>query len=337
MKAFVTGAGGFLGLALAKRLRQRGDTVIGFARGDYPELGKLGIDYHRGDLADADRLETVLSQSKPDVVFHVAAKPGVWGPEQDYVRANFLGTKHIVDICNRMAISRLVFTSSPSVVFAGGDMAGVDESVPYPDHYETAYPRTKAEAERLVLSANGPNLATVALRPHLIWGPGDNHLVPRLLARGRSGQLRQVGPGENVVDTTYIDNAVEAHVLAGDRLLANAPIGGRAFFISDDQPIRLWEMVNRILAAGGVPPVRKKVSVGFAYFAGVSLETVYRTFGWQSEPRMTRFLARELATSHWFDITAAKRDLGYHPIVSLDEGLRRLSEWLAQNPNGAVG
>ncbi|MBY0231624.1 MAG: NAD-dependent epimerase/dehydratase family protein, partial [Gemmataceae bacterium] len=227
--------------------------------------------------------------------------------------------------CRAAGVRRFVHTSSPSVVFDGTDMEGVDESVPYPRHHEAHYPRTKAAAERMVLAANGRGLATVALRPHLHWGPGDNHLVPRLLERGP--RLRRIGEGKRI-DSVYIDNAAEAHLLAADRLEVGSPIAGRAYFISNGEPLPTWELVDRILAAGGRPPVTRSVSPGLAYLAGWVMEGLWGVFRPWEEPPLTRFVARELATSHWFDIGAARRDLGYEPRVSIDEGMRRLAAWL---------
>src|SRR5262249_11842317 len=207
-------------------------------------------------------------------------------------------------------VSRLIYTSSPSVVFGGRDMEGVNESVPYPKDFKAHYPKTKALAEQLVLAANGPTLATVALRPHLIWGPGDNHLVPRILERGRAGNLRRVGKHNKLIDTTYIDNAADAHLLASERLAPGSAVAGKAYFLARGGRVPLWDMVNRILAAGGVAPVTRSVPVSVAYLAGWFCEALYGVMRWRDEPPMTRFVARELSTAHWFDISAAKRDLG---------------------------
>jgi nucleoside-diphosphate-sugar epimerase len=206
-------------------------------------------------------------------------------------------------------------------------MAGVDESVPYPSRYHAPYPATKALAEKAVIAAANPALLTVTLRPHLIWGPGDNHLVPRILSRG--AQLRIVGRGDNLVDTTYIDNAAAAHLLAADRLEMNPALSGKVYFISQGDPISLWEMVNAILKAGGQPPVRNHIPYHMAWTIGSILEAFHRLFRLKGEPRMTRFVANELASSHWFNIRAAREELGYTPQVSTGEGLQRLSNWLA--------
>ena len=210
MKALVTGGGGFLGKAIVLKLLERGDEVCSFSRGDYPELRKLGVDVVRGDISDAESVGAAVDGT--EVVFHVAAKPGIWGPYEEYHRTNVEGTENIITACRNHGVKRLVYTSSPSVVHSGGDVEGIDESTQYADHFETHYPKTKAIAEQMVLKADSKELATVALRPHLIWGPGDNNLVPRLIERGRSGRLRRVGKKQHLVDSTYIDNAAEAHL-----------------------------------------------------------------------------------------------------------------------------
>lgn len=326
MKALVTGGGGFLGGAIVDQLLARGDSVRVCARGAYPELERRGVALVRGDLAVPKVTQEVVAGC--DVVFHVAAKAGIAGPLAGYWRANVLATLNVIDACRRAGVRKLVYTSSPSVVFDGKDMEGASESVPYPPEHHGHYPRTKAEAERLVLKANEAQLATVALRPHLIWGPGDNHIVPRLIARARSGRLRRVGDGRNMVDGTYVDDAARAHLLAADRLAPGSPVAGKAYFIASGQPIPLWELVDRILAAGGLPPVRKAVSPRAAMAVGAVCETLWRWLPLPGEPPMTRFVAGELATAHWFDLSAAKKDLGYEAQVGLEEGLKRLEAWL---------
>lgn len=324
MRALVTGGGGFLGRAICEMLRARGDAVRSLARGEYPGLAALGVECVRGDVTDAQAVGAACKDC--DVVFHVAAKAGIWGRYDDYHRPNVVGTQNVIAACQAQGISRLIYTSSPSVVFDGRDMEGVDESAPYPPHYDAPYPQTKAIAEQLVLAAAGPNLRAVALRPHLIWGPRDNHLVPRILARVRS--LRRIGPSNKLVDSTYIDNAARAHVLAADRLAENTAISGRAYFISNGEPRPIWDLVNAILSAGNLPPVTRRVPQGFAYAAATANESLWRLLGKSSEPRLTRFLVKELTTAHWFNLSAAKRDLGYEATVSIDEGLVRLRRHL---------
>lgn len=335
MKALVTGGGGFLGLAIVRRLVERGEAVRGFSRQAHPALSALGVEQHQGDLADAGAVAGAMEGC--DVVYHVAAKAGVWGPYAEYYRANVVGTQNVLAACRRHGISRLVYTSSPSVVFDGRDMEGVDESAPYPRHFAAHYPRSKAAAEQLVRQANDGELATVSLRPHLIWGPGDQHLLPRLVARARAGQLRRIGRGGKRIDTVYIDNAAEAHLLAAERLAPGAVIGGRAYFISQGEPVETWEMINRLLAAAGVPPVERTIPARLAMVLAWCFETTHRLVRNQSEPRLTRFVVKELCTSHWFDLSAARRDLGYAPAVSTAEGLRRLqSHWQAKNAGTTV-
>ena len=223
---------------------------------------------------------------------------------------------------------RLVFTSSASVVFGDADLAGVDESVPYPDRPRSPYTATKAEAERMVLEADRPALRTLSLRPHLIWGPGDTQIIPRILAQARAGKILRVGDGKNIIDTTYIDNAAAAHLLAAQALAENPWAAGRPYFISNGEPVNLWDFVNRILALAEIPPIRRGIPKTVAVLIGGVIERLHLVLKLPGEPRMTRFLAEELATTHWFDIGAARRELCYEPRVSMAEGLRRLQTWL---------
>ncbi len=328
MNTLVTGGGGFLGLAIVRALRARGDTVRSLSRQDHPALRELGAEHVRGDIADTSVVSAAARGC--DIIFHVAAKAGLWGAYEDYHRANVLGTENVLAACRAHGIRRLVHTSSPSVVFDGRDMAGVDEAMPYPPHFEAHYPHTKALAEQLVLKANSPTLATVALRPHLIWGPGDNHLLPRLIARAKAGQLRRIGTQSKLVDSVFIENAADAHLLAADVLAPAATCAGKAYFISNGEPVELWDMVNRMLAAAGLPPVTRSVPVPVAMALAWGFETFSRVTGSEREPRLTRFVVREMSTAHWFDISAAKRDFGYVPKVTTEEGLRRLAEHLKQ-------
>jgi 2-alkyl-3-oxoalkanoate reductase len=332
MRVLVTGGNGFLGQAIVRLLLARGDFVRSLQRSASPELEKLGVDCLRGDVADARIVEQAAADCQ--AVFHVAAKAGVWGRYDDYHQANVLGTRNVIAACQSHGVRKLIYTSSPSVVFDGKDEIGIDESVSYPTRYLAHYPLTKAIAERMVMSANGPQLATVSLRPHLIWGPGDNHLVPRLIQRARSSQLRQVGNGKNLVDTTYIDNAAEAHLLAEERLESGSNVSGKTYFISNGEPQLLWDLINRLLACADVAPITRHISATTAYSIGGVLETLYTLTRRTDEPRMTRFVARQLSTAHWFRLDAARRDLGYVPRVTIEEGLRRLAASLKTNSFG---
>ncbi len=324
----VTGGGGFLGKAIVKKLVQRGDRVKSFSRKFYSDLKDLGVDQIKGDISDKRTIEHAIKDV--DAVYHVAAKAGVWGKRSEYFTVNVTGTKNVIRACLKNRVSRLIYTSSPSVVFNGKDMEGVDESVPYSRHWDTPYPETKAIAEKMVISAACNDLRAIILRPHLIWGPGDNHLVPGIIQKAE--KLKKIGKGTNLVDTIYIENAADAHILACDKLKHDASLSGNVYFISQDQPVKLWEMVDKILDAAGLPPVKGHVSPRSAWFAGFIFEFIYGVvLRIDKEPPMTKFVAKELATSHWFDISKAKKDLGYSPAVSTEQGLGHLRSWFKEN------
>lgn len=323
MRVLVTGGGGFLGGAIVRRLVARGDSVVSYSRADYPWHADLGVASVRGDLADVAKL--VEASEGCDAVIHVAAKAGFWGSYASYLHANVVGTKAVIEACRKAHVRRLVYTSTPSVVHGGQGLEGVNESQPYPDRYESAYSATKAEAERAVLAANDDRIATVALRPHLVWGPGDPHLLPRLVARARAGRLRKIGDGKNLVDTVFVDNAASAHELALDRLAPDSLIAGKAYFIAQGEPMPLWLTIERLIVASGGPTLPKRaVPESIAVAGGALCELAWKTLRLKGEPPMTRFVAHQLATSHWFDLSAARTELGYEPIVSFDEGLERL-------------
>ncbi|RKZ46075.1 MAG: 3-beta hydroxysteroid dehydrogenase [Gammaproteobacteria bacterium] len=321
-KALVTGGGGFLGSNIIRMLLNKGITVRSLQRSDSPDLKKLGVEIIRGDISDRN---TVINAAEGcDVIFHVAAKAGVWGDYDDYYQCNVTGTKNIIDACKAHNIQKLIYTSSPSIVFAGEDEENINESTPYAEHFLTAYQKTKALAEQMVLAANNETLATVALRPHLIWGLGDPHLAPRIIERAKAGRLRLVGKQNNLVDSTYIDNAALAHLLAAEALGTNTNCAGKAYFISNDEPMPMKELINRILAVANLPPVTKTIPTQLAYTIGMIMEFVYRIFKLKEEPIMTRFIAKQLSCAHWYDLTAAKNDLGYQAKVTIDEGMERL-------------
>jgi nucleoside-diphosphate-sugar epimerase len=333
MKVLVTGASGFLGDALARGLVARGDDVHVFQRSACPRLAALGVTVHRGDLLDRGALRRAGSGA--EVVFHSAARVGIWGRYEDFAEVNVAGTESVLAVCRSEGVRRLVFTSSASVVFDGTDQEGLDESAPYPSEPLTAYTATKAEAERRILAAAGDDLATISLRPHLVWGPADPHLIGRILLRVRQRRLARVGDGLNRVDTTYIENAVAAHLLADERLAAGAPCNGKAYFITDGDPRTIDELMNNILKAADLPRPRRSISVRTALAAGAFTEWLYRTFKIEGEPEVTRFLVLEFTKSHWFEIGAARRDLGYEPPVSVEDGLRRLrSSFFPEWPEG---
>ncbi len=328
MNVLVTGAGGFLGRYIAEQLRARGDRVRVFSRKRYEELERLGVETVVGDLRD--RGAVVRACDGIDTVFHVAAVTGLGGPWRHYFETNTLGTRNVLRGCVEAGVPRLVYTSSPSVTFDGGDQCGVDESAPYPARWLAHYPHSKALAEQAVLEANGRDgLLTCSLRPHLIWGPRDRHLVPRLIDRARRGRLRRVGDGTNLIDMVYVENAASAHLLAADALKPGAPPAGRAYFISQGEPVGCWQWIDELLALAGLPPVTKAVSLNAAWRIGWLLEHLWAALRLRRDPPMTRFLAAQLATSHYFDISAARDDFGYAPHVATEEGMRRLAADLA--------
>jgi nucleoside-diphosphate-sugar epimerase len=321
-KALVTGGSGFLGSRIVHMLLDKGIAVRTLQRSIPPVLKKAGLETICGDISDA----TIVAHAAEgcNVIFHVAAKAGVWGNYNNYYQCNVSGTKNVLAACKTHGIHRLIYTSSPSVVFSGNDEEYINESIPYPDHFLTAYQKTKALAERMVLDANSNSLATVALRPHLVWGPGDPHLVPRIIERARDGRLRLVGKQNNLVDSTYIDNAALAHVLAAEALAPDTSCAGKAYFISNGEPLPMAELINKILAAASLSPVTKTIPTQLAYILGMMMEITYKIFNLKGEPIMTRFVAKQLSCAHWYDLTAAKQDFAYRASVSIDEGMGRL-------------
>ncbi|MDA8744115.1 NAD-dependent epimerase/dehydratase family protein [Rubripirellula amarantea] len=324
MRILVTGCGGFLGSEIVRQCLSRGDNVIGLSRRSYPHLIDAGMIERRGDLADREFV--VGACQDVDAVIHTAAVAGVWGKADYYERNNVTATRNVIDACRANEIRHLIFTSSPSVTFAGDHQRGIDETAPYPDRWLCHYPRTKAIAEQAVMSADEPGgLRTVSLRPHLIWGNNDPHLLPRIVAKAKSGRLRIVGEGNNLVDTVHVVNAAASHLDALDTLGEDPErAAGRAYFIAQDEPVDCWAWIAKICKIAGVPAPSKRISYQAARRLGHGLELAYRALGLQSEPPMTRFVAAQLAKDHYFDISAAKERLGYRVRLSMAEGLENL-------------
>jgi nucleoside-diphosphate-sugar epimerase len=326
----VTGAGGFLGRYIVEQLVARGSEVRALVRRKMPVLDALGVECVHGDIRDFGDVKRACREV--GVVYHTAAVAGIWGPWRHFYDTNVLGTKNVISGCCHAGVTRLVFTSSPSVTFSGHAQCGINESTPYPARWLAHYPHTKALAEKMVLESCGQHhLLTCALRPHLIWGPRDQHLIPRLLDRAQKGQLRRVGKGQNLIDAVYVENAAAAHLLAADALQSGSPACGKAYFITNGEPVNCWQWINEILVAAGLPSVERSVPLPMAYAAGALLEAAWKVLGRTDEPRMTRFLAAQLGTSHYFDIGAARRDLGYQPKIPMAEGMKKLAAWLSEN------
>ncbi len=337
--ALVTGGTGFLGRHIVARLLAAGRPVSVLARTPAPDLEARGVRFIRASLDDAPAVRAACRGV--GTIFHVAAKVGVWGRYDEFFRANVLGTRALLEGAREHGVSRFVHTSTPSVVYNGYNLANADESLPLTTSCPSPYPLTKAMAEREVLAANSDKLRTVALRPHLIWGVGDPHLVPRILARARAGRLRIVGEGRNRVDMVHVANAADAHLLAeaalskchliGDTLSSTAP-AGRAYFITNGEPVVLWDWINALLTALGERPVTRRISLPAASAVGAICEAAWRVLPLKADPPMTRFIAAELAKDHWFSLDAARRDLGYDPRVTMAEGTAQLVASLRQHP-----
>ena len=334
-QSLVTGGGGFVGRFVVRQLLERGESVRVLGRREYPFLE--GAECVVRDVADPRAVAAAAAGC--DAVYHVAAKPGVWGPRAEYERTNVEGTRNVIDACRTHGVGRLIFTSSPSVVFDGRDHIDADESLPYPEaeDYLCDYPRTNAEAERMVLAADEPGrLRTVALRPHLVFGPEDNSLTPRVLSRADAGRLAIVGRGRNEVSVSYVENVAASHVQAADELAADARCGGRAYFINEPRPVAVEDWINTILGFGDRPPCRRHVPLWAAYAIGSMLETLFAITGRTAEPPMTRFVALQLGRSHTYDTSAAQRDFGYRPVVAWDEALWRTRQWFQDHPPSRV-
>ncbi len=329
MKILVTGGGGFLGRRIVELLIERGEDVSFLARGHYPEVEALGARGMQIDLRDADAVSAAVHGC--DAIIHVAAKAGFFGPYEEYHAINVDGTRNLLDAAERHEVGRFVYTSTPSVVGYAPDHAGAGQDTPYVAEHLSPYPKTKAEAEIMVLNANSDHIATVALRPHLIFGPRDNNLMPRVVERARSGRLPIIGDGTNKVDMTYIDNAAWAHLDALDALTGpDAPCAGKPYFISNDEPVELWPWLNGFLEALDIPPIRRQISLRTASTVGRIMEMAWTYLPMKGEPRMTRFLAAALARSHWYDMEPAKRDLNYRIRVDMEQGTAATVAWFKE-------
>ncbi|HBE67925.1 MAG TPA: 3-beta hydroxysteroid dehydrogenase [Planctomycetaceae bacterium] len=316
----VTGYGGFLGSAICRQLLAGGYHVRGIARSAYPELAAKGVDCIEASIEDADAVGHAVQGA--DAIIHTAAKAGVWGPYDSYYRVNTEATTGLLEAACAADVRAFVHTSSPSVTFAGEHQSGVDETVGYPDRWLCAYPQTKALAEQAVFDRLNDRLFGCALRPHLIWGPGDPHLFPRVVKRTLAGRLRRVGGGQNLIDTVHVESAASAHLAALERLLdADRAVSGQAFFLTDGEPVECWQWISEILQTAGVPVPNKSISFRAAYAVGAALETAYRAMGRQAEPPMTRFVAAQLALDHYFSIRKAQQLLGYSPQIDRNNAL----------------
>lgn len=325
-RALITGGGGFVGKAIVRNLLNEGVDCAVIGRNRYSDLESLGVTCFTGDISD--RQFMIKSLAGFDVVFHVAALAGIWGKWEKYYSTNVVGTENVIFACQSNKIPALVYTSTPSVVFARKNIIGGNESLPYPSSFLCNYAETKVIAEKMILAVPQDEMKTCSIRPHLIWGPGDPHLVPRLIQRAKAGSLKMVGDGSNKVDITYIDNVAHAHVLAAKNLVTEKTASGRPFFVGQEKPVELWGWINELLEQLDIPTVKQKVSLPVALTAGGLLEIFYDLLNIKGEPKMTRFLAEQLAKSHYFSHSQAQQVIGYSPIISIEEGMDRLLYWL---------
>lgn len=325
-KVLVTGGGGFVGMAIVKMLVAAGVHCIVVGRNHYAGLADIGVTCLVGDIRDTEFI--IRAGRGVDAVFHTAALAGIWGRWPDYYSTNVVGTQNVIESCRKNNIRSLIYTSTPSVVFNREDIQHGDESLPYATKFLCDYAKSKVIAEKIMLAANDGILTTCALRPHLIWGPGDPHLLPRLLNQGRKRQFKRVGDGTNLVDISYIDNVAHAHILAAENILTSGGCAGNAYFISQGSPVNIWDWINELFSSVNIPVINSSISFPAAYTIGYLLELFYQICHIGKEPKMTRFLAEQLAKSHYFSIAKANRDFGYEPLVSTADGLVKTVKWL---------
>lgn len=326
MKVFITGGGGFLGTYIVQKLVKRGYSVTNFSRSRYPHLENIGVHCVQGDLNNVDEL--VAAMKGHEVCFHVASKVAMWGKKEDFLRTNYKGTQNVIHACKKNSINKLIYTSTPSVVFGEHGFEGESEELPYPKKSYSRYGMSKAMAEKLVLESANDDFFTVALRPHLVFGPGDQNLIPRLVESARKKKLKMIGNGENKVDVLYVENAADAHICALDKMLTHPKlISGQAFFLGQG-PVKLWEFINKILIHYGIDPIDKsnKLSTRLAFTIGKCFEALSSLFGlYNWNPPMTRFVALQLGEHHYYDHSKAEKLLEWKPKVDLDEALGRLN------------
>lgn len=324
MKALVTGGGGFVGSRVVRLLAERGDEVTFLARGTYPEIEALeGVTGMQADLRDAGAVAEACAGQ--DVVFHLAALAAPWGRREDFYGINVDGTKHVIDGCRAGGVPKLVYCSTPSVIGYLEDVEHGGPDVPYATTFASLYQETKAVAERMARAANGEGLATVALRPHVVIGPGETNMIPRLIAKARAGKLPQIGDGSALVDLTVVDNAAWAHLDAEVALTGpDAPCAGKAYFISNGEPVRTWDWIRDLLGQLGLPGPSRTLSFARAMRAAKIVEFVWRVLRLGGEPPITQLQVVGMGRTHTFDIGPAQRDLGYRVRVSIEEATKQI-------------
>ena len=320
MRVLVTGASGMLGGAVAGLLAARGDDVVVLQRRPSGLAGSAGVSEVLGDVTDPAAVRTAARGA--DAVVHLAAKVSVTGAWRDFESVNIHGTRTVLDAALAAGADRFVQVSSPSVAHVGRALVGAGADRADPERARGHYARSKATAELLALAADGPNLAVVAIRPHLVWGPGDTQLVARIIQRARAGRLALIDHGAALIDTTYVSNAADAIVAAVDRAPAAR---GQALVVSNGEPRTVAELVTRICRAAGAPEPRLRVPYRVAAAGGAAAEFLWAALRRSDDPPMTRFLAEQLSTAHWFDQRHTREVLQWTPSIGLDFGFELLA------------
>jgi nucleoside-diphosphate-sugar epimerase len=323
----VIGGGGFLGGEIVSQLVSRGESVRVLSR--RPIEGKIeGVEYFLGDVRHIESL--FLACRGVRTVFHTASIPSISVHWQPFYQTNVLGTQNVIDACIENGVQRLIYTSSASVTFDCTSQPNADESLPYPKTWLAHYPHSKAIAEKLVLDISGESeLLSCSIRPHLIIGAKDHHLIPRLLDRARRGKLFRVGDGCNLVDIIFVENAAAGHIQAADALEnKNSPVNGKPYFISQGEPVNCWDWIDEVLTTCNLPKTKKSISFKKAWYLGAISEAWYKLLRLQGEPLMTRFLSAQLAQTHYLNIANAKKDFNYNPNISMTEGMEKLKQFL---------
>ena len=328
MKVLVTGTGSLLLGGIASELVRRGDDVVCLQRRPSTFVGHQNAHEVLADICDADAVAQAAQGC--DAIIHGAARVGIVGSQKEFYDTNVTGTKNILQAAEQHSISRLVFVSTPSVAHTGDSLIGAPAGEAEIGRSRSYYAESKAIAERTVLNARNEHLAVVAIRPHLVWGPGDTQLVGRIVERAASGRLAVIGTGNALVDSTYIDNAISAHIAALDALHIGSACDGKAYVISNGEPRTVNELMRSMCGAAGIPFEPRHVSLAMGIRLGSVIERLWPLIK-SSEPPLTRFVAEQLGTAHWFDQRAVQQDLGWTPQVSLDEGFQRLTQWFASH------
>ena len=328
MRVLVTGASGMLGRATAQALVDRGDDVCVLQR----RPSGLGCREVLGDVADPAVVRKAVRGQ--DAVVHLAAKVDVVGAWSEYAHANIVGTRQVVDGCLDAGVGRLVHVSTPSVAHTGRPLVGEGAAPADPAGALGHYSRSKAIAEQLALAADSAALAVLVVRPHLVWGPGDTQLVERIVSRAEAGRLPLLGTGAALIDTTYVDNASAALVASVD---ACGPAHGQPLVVTNGEPRPVQEVLASLCRAAGVPPPRVRVPAWAARLAGTAVDAAWTIGRRRDTPPITRFLAEQLTTAHWFDQRHTRAVLRWRPEVDLDTGFDRLAQWYERHPRTGPG